>query len=367
MKIRYIARGHAPLITKKKEQQISAIVPIKHMVLEESLLFYQERDADTFIKFLRERNCRALKSIESTAYEETVMNGTVGNMIQIIENAKIWQNEVPPDNPVKEEPQSMEPGKISLPLTERADFTVTYAKMLSNLQFSRDFIAGIMEQFNVGEVIFTPDHFNRFKEGLNMGLGDITDNELDGVMTQTMRIYDCICILEDNAVVETRSEGSVLLKKIDPSDLTIDRRAWGPDEIDEETLKKFAIFLTHNIHYDTATRVTIDPRIHFNCALEDVENILVDLEVDDDSAEKLLGDLYLKTPAIDRVLKLIETSGKISLPDLIREMESAAVETAGTDIRIVLNSSPEFISSMINDLRKIGIVEGNDRKIRVVR
>jgi hypothetical protein len=176
-----------------------------------------------------------------------------------------------------------------------------------------------------------------------------------------------VSILEDNAVVETLPEGMVLLRKVDPGDLTVERRAWDPDEIDIETLKKFNITLTHHIYYYTATRVTIDPRIHFNCVLKDVETVLEGLEVDDDSAEKLLEDLCLKAPALDRVLNLIETAGKISLPDLVREMESATLEEADADIRIVLNSFPGFVRSMVNDLRKLGIIEGNDRKIRVVR
>jgi hypothetical protein len=198
-------------------------------------------------------------------------------------------------------------------------------------------------------------------------MAEIPDDELENMVTQTILTYDCVSILEDNAVVETRSEGMVLLKKVDPGDLTVERSAWGPDEIESETLKKFDITLTHNIHYDTATRVAIDPRIHFNCVLKDVETVLEELEVDDDSAEKLLDDFYLKAPAIDRLLNLIETSGKISLPELVQEMESATLEEASADIRIVLNSSREFVSSMVNDLRKLGIIEGNDRKIRVVR
>jgi len=351
----------------EKEQHLSAIVPIKYMVLEESLLFYQEKDADTFIRFLREKNCRALKSAESTINEETVMHGTIGNLIRVIENAMIWQKPEPPQSPVKEEPLATDFGEISTPPSKRADFAAANARMLSNLQFSRDYIAGIMERFNAGDVIFTPDHLDRIKESLKTGMAEIPDDELENMVTQTILTYDCVSILEDNAVVETRSEGMVLLKKVDPGDLTVERSAWGPDEIESETLKKFDITLTHNIHYDTATRVAIDPRIHFNCVLKDVETVLEELEVDDDSAEKLLDDFYLKAPAIDRLLNLIETSGKISLPDLVQEMESATLEEASADIRIVLNSSREFVSSMVNDLRKLGIVEGNDRKIRVVR
>jgi len=336
------------------------------MVLEESLLFYQENDADTFLRFLREKNCRALKSVESTVNEETVMNGTIGNLIRVIENARIWQKPEPAQSPVKEETPATEPGEISAFSGKRADFASTQARMLSHLQFSRDHIAGIMERYCVGDVVYSPDHLERIKESLITGAEEVPEDKLEELVTQSVLTYDCVSILEDNAVVETRPEGMVLLRKVDPCDLTVERRAWDQDEIDIETLRKFDITLTHHICYDTATRVTIDPRIHFNCVLKDVETILDDLEVDDDSAEKLLDDLYLKAPALDRVLNLIETAGKISLPDLVRDMASATLEEVDSDIRIVLNSSPEYIISMVNDLRKLGILEGNDRKIRVV-
>jgi hypothetical protein len=337
------------------------------MVLEESLLFYKEEDADTFVRFLREKDCRLQKLFESTVHEETVMHGTLANLICIIEDAMIRQKPELPHEPVKEEPLAQEPGEnTSLP-DIRANFAASNTRMLSNLKFCRDYITGIMERFNPGDVIYTPDHLDKIKEGLKPGAEEMSDDELETMLTQSILIYDCVNILEDNCVAETRSEGMILLKKAEPGDLTVERRAWGPDEIDGGTLKKFSITLTHNIYYDTATRVTIDPRIHFNCPLKDVETILEDLEVDDDSAERLLDDLYLKAPALDRLLNLIETAGKISLPDLIREMESAALEETDADIQVVLNSSPEFVSSMINDLRKLGIIQGNDRKIRVVR
>jgi hypothetical protein len=337
------------------------------MVLEESLLFYQEKDADIFIRFLREKNCRALKSVESSVNEETVMNGTIGNLIRVIENAGNWQKPESSQYPVKEETPETELGRDYTHSGKRADFAVTHARMLSHLQFSRDHIAGIMERFNPGEVVYSLDDLERIKESLKTGAEEVPDDELEELVTKSILTYDCVSILEDNAVVETRPEGMVLLRKVDPCDLTVERRAWDPDEIDSETLKKFGISLTHNIYYDTVTHVAIDPRIHFNCLLKDVETILEDLEVDDDSAEKLLDDLYVKAPALDRVLNLFEAAGKISLPDLVRAMESTPLEEVDADIRIVLNSSPEYISSMVIDLRKLGILEGNDRKIRVVR
>jgi hypothetical protein len=335
------------------------------MVLEETLLFYKESDADTFIKFLREKNCRALKAVESTVNEETVMRGTIGNLIGVIENARIWQNPETLQSPVQDETTDTNAGKEYFPAGNHTDFAVANARMLSNLQLRRDYLAGIMERYNPGDIIYTPDYLDRIKESLKTGVEGCPDDELEKMVTQTILIYDCVSILENNGVVDTRPDGMALLKKVDPGDLIVKRRAWDPDEVGRETLKKFDITLIHNLYYDTAIHVTIDPRIHFTCSLKEVETVLEDFEVDDDSAEQLLDDLYLKGPVIDQVIHLIETAGKISLPDLIREMESAALKEADTDYQIVLNATPAFVSGMVNDLRKIGVIEGNDRKIRM--
>lgn len=337
------------------------------MVLEEFLLFYQEKDADTFVKFLREKNCRAIKSVESEVSEETVMNGSIGNLIRVIETVLNRQTPESLKSPGAEEPQTAQAGGIfSLP-GNREELTAAHARMLLNLQSSRENIAGIMSRFNVGDIVYSSDYLDRMKDSLKSGMEDIPEEDLEKMVTLTILTYDCISVLEDNAALEARAEGMVLVKKVDAGDLIVERRAWGPDEIDEATLNTFAITLTHKIHYGTSTRVTIDPRIHFNCVFDDVEPVLEELEVDSDSAEKLLDNLSLKAPVIDLVLNLIETAGKLSLPDLVREMKSTPIEQEEADIRVVLHSSPEFISSLINDLRKLGIVEGNDRKIRVVK
>ncbi|MDO9324371.1 MAG: hypothetical protein Q7T80_05355 [Methanoregula sp.] len=319
------------------------------------------------MKFLREKNCRAIKSVESEVNEETVMNGTIGNLIRVIENVLDRQRPESSKSLVAEESHALEAETISFLPGNCEDLAVAHARMLSNLQSSRDNIAGIMGRFNVGDVVYTSDYLDRMKASLKSGMEDVPEDDLEKMVTQTILTFDCISILEDNAVLEARSEGMVLLKKVDAGDLIVERRAWGPDEIDEATLKNFAITLTHNIHYGTTTLVTIDPRIHFNCVFDDVEPILEELEVDSDSAERLLDNLSLKGPVIDRVHNIIETAGKMSLDELVHEMKSATIKQEEADIRVVLISSPEFINSLINDLRKLGIVEGNDRKIRVVK
>jgi hypothetical protein len=244
---------------------------------------------------------------------------------------------------------------------------ILHAKMLSNLKSIRDHIGEIMARSNPGDIIWSNEDLNRMKVNVSACLEDGSEDDLVGKLSHDIFIQDCLQIMENNSVVETRPEGISLIKKIDPNDLTIERRAWEPDEIDHETLKKYDVVLNHLFYFETATRVVIDPRIHFTADPEEVEKILDDLEADEDSAQNLIADLYIKNLAIESLLAAIETSGKISLPDLVQKMESVIPKTKDDMERVVLNSSPAFITGIVNDLRKIGVIEGNDRKIRVVR
>ncbi|MFA6225971.1 MAG: hypothetical protein WC620_07330 [Methanoregula sp.] len=168
------------------------------MVLEESLLFYQEKDADTFVKFLREKNCRAIKSVESEVNEETVMNGTIGNLIRVIENVLNRQRPESPKSLGAEEPQTTEVEKISSLPGNCGDLAAAHARMLSNLQSSRENIAVIMGRFNVGDVVYTSDYLDQMKESLKSGMEDIPEDDLENMVTQTILTYDCISILEAN-------------------------------------------------------------------------------------------------------------------------------------------------------------------------
>jgi len=59
-------------------------------------------------------------------------------------------------------------------------------------------------------------------------------------------------------------------------------------------------------------------------------------------------------------------AGRIALPGLIREMDSVTPKEVEEDERLVLNSSPAFITGIVNDLQKIGAIGGIDRMNRAI-
>ena len=335
------------------------------MVLEETLLFDDEEDADVFIRFLREKNCRAQKKIESSIYETTEMVGTTGNLIRLIETKIELEVREREKDPVEREGSTPDSGKSAYPADRMESFAESNAKMLAGLKSIRDYTGDIMTRFNCGDIIFTDEDLKTSKENMRAGFEDESREGLVGLFRDEFHLQMNLLTLEDNGVVETRPEGICLIKKIDPNDILVERRPWETDEVDRETQKQYGIFLRLHIDFGTATRVIIDPRIHFACKLKEVEEILSDLEVDEFSEEELQRNLAFKGLAIRSILKVIETAGKISLPDLIQNLKDVTPGLVDDDHQVVEHFSPEFVPEMINDLRKIGAVVGNDRKMRV--
>lgn len=224
-----------------------------------------------------------------------------------------------------------------------------------------------MARFNPGDIICTSDDLNRMKELLLYRVNDDQHEGLAGSALDAIMMHDCLCIMKENGVAETAPDGTILVKKINPDELSVERRAWGRDEVDPETLNNYGIILKYHVYFETATRVIIDPKIHFTCSPDEVVEALDDLETDMDSEQELVHNLSLKGHAIESILKVIEISGRISLTDLILRMEEITPGMIDNNYRLVIHASPVFITGIINDLRKIGAVRGNDRKIRAVK
>jgi hypothetical protein len=336
------------------------------MVLEENLLFYDEEDADMFIEFLLGKNCRVQKMTEGSIYEETLMKGRIGDLITIVKTVLKDAKPGPFQNPPGSESPGPEFDDPSGP-ADSETWRFLHAKMLDNMESIRDRIREMTAQLNPGDILVSADELKQMKQRVLDCFEN--DPEVDKVelLIHEILLQDCLQIMEENGMAETGTEGMVLLKKTGADDLIIERRAWDPDEVDPDILKSHNISLDHHIDFGTTIRVLISPRIHFNCEQKEIVSVLDDLEVDDDRVEVLVRNMYRKSFVIDAVLDKIETAGRISLTDLIREMKSVPSTIAQEDCQLFLDSSEEFITCLVNDLRKAGVIEGNDRKIRAVR
>lgn len=335
------------------------------MVLEETLIFTEDKDAEIFSRFLREKNCRVLKKNESTIFEETEICGTIGNFIRLIETKIESELRDSPKDPVTPERATPDPGKSAYPARGKVSFAESNARMLSSLKSTRDYVVDIMALHNPGDIIITAEEVKRMNEQIRNGFIDDLGNFPGKTFLDKIAIHGNHLTMEDNGVIESRPEGICLIKKIDPNDLVIERRPWRDDEVDRETLDQYRITPKIHIDFRTGTQLIIDSRIHFSCKLTEVEEVLQGLNTDEFSEDELKRNMVLKGLAIECVLDAIETAGRISLQDLTRNLKNVTLNLTNEEHMMVGHFSPEFINGIIYDLRKIGAVLGNDRKLRV--
>ena len=113
------------------------------MVLEESLLFANEEDADAFIRFLREKRCRVQKITDSYIFNETMMSGPIKGIIRIFEGSNT-------------DPRKLQEGNGN-PVNLHTTAT------LANLNAIHSFISKVMDKFNPGDIILTTEEYEKMK------------------------------------------------------------------------------------------------------------------------------------------------------------------------------------------------------------
>lgn len=317
------------------------------MVLEETLLFLKNEDADEFVSFLRNYRCPVQKIVISSVYHETLIAGPIGSLIQFIEKAHTV------------EPESEE--------TPDATPSVSHKSAIQSLNAIRSFVAGLMDRYECGDIIYTPENYNRLKmQRSDIPMGEEMDEFLKELAERTP-IFEALLAMMNCGWVKNEPEGFRLLQKFDPNTLPVERQAPDPDRIDRDATNKLGLFLNARYYYGEDTRLIIDPRIHTACNAGDVREALKDLDVDEAEVGTLLCNMYDKDIAINAVLDAISQAGRCSLAELIEKMDALSLKEEGATDRMTGHFTPGYVISLVNDLRKIGRIAGNDRKLRAVR
>jgi hypothetical protein len=337
------------------------------MVLEESLVFFNDEDADRFIRFLREKGCPAQKKHEGEAVEEEILKGTFNDLIALYEEVearcRARQQECtgsPEKNPDAQSPDESD--------EDSPEFCEEAGQQLENLKKFREDLRKIMVDHNAGDILCSEDTLNRLggemQEFKRNSVGNSGKHES---LRQNMQFLLFIAQMDMMGLVEKRPEGIILKQKTDPGELVIERGMPESGTIEPGLFARHHVTCFTTTIFDTETRVVIDPRIHFTCEPEEVFSVVRDLEVDGESARKFFDNLSNKCLAVDLVLKIIRDAGRVTLTEIIREMGMTEWEHDEGEAKITVRSSPAFVIRLVNDLKKIGFIEGPDQKLRLAK
>ncbi len=329
------------------------------MVLEETLEFNREEDADLFISFLREKHCRAQKTSGSTFFTETLLYGSIKDVIRFYENEQVPET--------------------ARGASQKTSAFFSNKPVIASLTNIRNLVRDLMNRFRPGDIIYTTEEYEKCKiesiTDVSARLGDFLAENPDlspleaiaKMGSEKNPVMMTVLEMDGAGWVTIEPEGVRLVKTADPDELPVERRVDDPDALDMDAVKELNLTLHEHLYFSTTTRLAIDPRIHLACRAADVEHQLEDKDVDDDSMETLLHNMNHKNIVVRIITNAISDAGRCSIESLIEKVRDADVGGMDPKIEITAHFSPEYITSLVNDLRKLGEIEGNDRKLRVVR
>lgn len=314
------------------------------MVLEETLIFQNDADADLFIRFLKKKGSRAIRKVESHPFEEMVVRGSICDLIALLD------------------------GVVAADPDIRADFEIPL--ILSNMRQTREYIAELMAQFGEGEMIpaarLRSDRMEEKEEKVmeeEAALEEISEPDL------ALAVINAIGILEKHHLISWSQAGCTLVKRADPDTLSVCYQVDDLTPFTGDLLNEHRLALIPKVTMDTCILVSTEPSLYRTCTFDEVREVLDDLKVEEESLERFFWNFAYKSFAVEQLLDLVAKEGRISLSALIERVASQEMELAEDDDDqeepILLTLTPAFITALVHDLRKATILEGTEQKIRL--
>ncbi|HOT93911.1 MAG TPA: hypothetical protein PK089_01805 [Methanoregulaceae archaeon] len=377
------------------------------MVLEETLVFGEAEDADRFVTFLKGRGVRARRRVTSFITEETRVRGPIAGLFDWL-NAEIEEREEDEDLSLE---AGAEPGEDIDDILGFEPDTFGEPEILSESRRLRRIRAMLARQYmvisqaletkQVGDLVVlgsppgnqnqpgskTMDQGQRnllaaldiskapdsrvdgdpvtdngpskakTRPGPEMLIGGFRDlqRELDGLVARQT--------LVEQGIVEETAEGLRLLRTVAPDEIETEVTVTGI-EISPGLVQDHGVRTDFLIHYETDYAVECEGSIHLACSADEVEEALLGTSVTPESFDGLLFDLSTKSQVIGVLLEALEREGRTTLEALVGEVQATRLETNSPEATVVVETTPEFVRALVEDLRKAGAITGNERKMR---
>ncbi|MCX6698121.1 MAG: hypothetical protein NTV84_11370, partial [Methanoregula sp.] len=269
------------------------------MVLEESLLFNSEKDANEF------KGCTATKKFELKTKEEVVVEGPIDDLIDVFEEIVGEERESEPED-------DLDILRTILKYTvEDSDEEVLRSEILQlkNLKSGRDLVAGIMEKHNVGDIILSKESFDGMQKELTEGVQSGNEKKMASMILKQMPLISHLALLWENDLIKTDPAGLILAKKVGMNEIITERRVLDPEQFSELLTDDSNLTLTKNYDYILNTRVIIDQSIFFPYAPDDFDEMIVDLDCDRMSLYSFMNNVFYKEIVSGEILKILKAAG----------------------------------------------------------
>lgn len=305
------------------------------MVLEEEVWFSSEEEAQDCVKIFRSLNISANLKKQVKLENRVMYKAPFSSLKEIIEEEIIHFRDTG-----KEEFQD-----------DIEAFELTFA----DLKKDRDYLAEIFASHVPGDHVCT-NLFNSFTD-------DKTGPENEEEMKIFLQEASAFRILELNGLIDIDEEGMVLTMIIEPDDAVMTVFGDELPQIREKSLEKWEIIRSLEANETHSYIVTTGPDIVFLEDMSKLEECFKERELSEET-DTLLSNLQVKQVLIAEIVDIIQKEGRTSKEDILPEFVHKT-RHIDEELYIGFHLSPSFIESVINDMKKLGLLKGKGSRLKV--
>jgi len=334
------------------------------MVLEETLLFNVAEDADTFIKFLRKKRCKAHKKSTAVFLDAQHLHGPIDRVIGYLkwlaDVAEIEGDDIEEEYPLNDHIGILERRKEIL------------GKFLSSHDEGDVVFSGeeIMKHSRTATLHMLYAMYPVFKEKM-AGLGqelppqekrrEISEEEVREAR-DLLAVFD---LLEENDMIEEEGGFYRLTEKLPLAECRTKVNLSRSPAIDPGELASYRLSSHVNLIGQVQYQVFMDPDVIFQFSVDEIDEGLIGLEVDAGSLDEFYRGLERKQIAIHAILEVVGQAGNISFDALRERLQQYEIHGEESNASISLTLEQEFISSLVTEMRKLGYLSGSRENMRL--
>ncbi len=303
------------------------------MTLEEKITFYSREDASAFQKYLREKGCPSRISVEHNFSGTPYFEGSIASFLQLIDKINAREEDTDLDDLKKD--------------------------LLAREKSLTEFFAS----HKAGDILSdaTPSQLLAQVESID-AMGDEIQKQATEKFVNLLMILGT---LEDNDLLKNLEEKDsyTLLGTKVAKELSVMYPYTDFNGVTEEDLKDSGITTHIRTSSTTESILNTGAELLFASDLDDMADVLDQMDVDDDEAGRFIDAIFFKQALIAKINELV-ASGKQSEADLLAALDAPSFPLEETNDVISFDISPEYLSGVISDLKKQGVLSGKDGKIK---
>ena len=323
------------------------------MIFEETLVFYDRSDAESFTKQLLMEGYRTKTKTVNTIVNEAHCKG------KIIELKHYFEDEMK---------STAEGGEIAAEVAE------TYSSIIADIDTVIADLKDFLKNRDDGAVISDDPDVKRFldimkKEGIADNAGEEVSEGSDDFFSRMLRI---MLVLNDNGMIDdiAGADGAEqkILRKNDvavedlimsmPSDLFM-----GGGE-SQNNRRTHGIKTVINVVSGAEYHVTTPADFSLAANFDKLDRMTAGYDMDAASYTKMKENIIAKNMVAKNILACIKNDGKTSLDEIYEVVKSSSVEiSSGTD-EFVFDLGRDFVSAVLSEMKLMGLVKGKGNKFR---